>query len=370
MTSLPSEVPKRLRNVAHVVSAYNICLRLEKSLQAIDQGEDVGQNMINIRILGYLIHFVPTDQGLRTVVQEISSCKDDSALLAVGKMYYDHYIRAFRANKGRIPTPSNHASRPSFDKVADMIKAALVEAPQSHADAKKNVSLVLSFHVSSLIDTSQALIRDGYRCVVTGKYDMRSVMKIQELEDIVFLDPSATSEATQCAHIFAESTNSSIDPGLAKRDYAATMWAVMRRFGHEELPAELNGSKVHRLENVMTLVPGFHLKFDQLMVWFVATPEEHKYKLEAVKPYILRDYPEYVTFTTPDPVKLPVPSPVYLAIHAACAKVAHLSGAAECLDKFYQDMEDGTGLDPNGTSAEMLEHAIFELQASGYEVTA
>ena len=98
--------------------------------------------------------------------------------------------------------------------------------------------------------------------------------------------------------------------------------------------------------------------------------EENKYKLEARQSYILRDYPEYVTFTTPDPVKLPVPSPTYLAIHAACAKVAHMSGAAEYIDKFYRDMEDGMILNPNGASAEMLEHAIFELQASGYEVTA
>jgi len=256
------------------------------------------------------------------------------------------------ASKGRIPTPSNHASRPSFDKVADMMTATMVEAPQSHVEAKKN-----------------ALIRDGYRCVVTRKYDTRSVKEIRELKDIVLSDPSLRTEATQCAHIFAESTNSSIEPGSAKRNYAATMWAVMCRFGFEELPAELNGSKVHRLENVMTLVHGFHVNFDQLMVWFVATNEERKYKLEAVDAYILRDYPEYVTFTTPDPVKLPVPSPTYLAIHAACAKVAHFSGAAECIDKFYGDMEDGTILDPNGASAEMLEHAIFELQAAGYEVT-
>jgi len=335
------------------VSVYNICLRLEKSLQkAIDKGEDVGQDIINIRILGYLVHFVPTDRGLKTVVQEISSCKDEFALLAVGKMYYDHYIRAFRANKGRIPTPSNHASRPSFDKIADVIKATLVEAPRSHAEAKKS-----------------ALIRDGYRCVVTGKYDARSVREIRELNDLVLSDPSLRREPTQCAHIFAESTNSSIEPGSAKRNYAAGMWAVMSRFGHEELPAELNGSNIHRLENVMTLVLPFHVDFDQLMVWFVATDEENKYKLEAADASILRDYPEYVTFMTTDPVKLPVPSPTYLAIHAAYAKVAHLSGASECIDKFYRDMEDGMTLDPNGASAEMLEHAIFELQASGYEVT-
>jgi len=163
MTSLPSEVPNRLRHIANVVSAYNICLRLEKSLQsAVDRGEDIGDNLIFVRIPGYLIHYVPTDRGLKNVVQEISSCIDDSALLNVGKMYYDHYIRActfpnplvqqrslthspVRANKGRIPTPSNHASRPSFDTIADMVNDTLMEAPQSHADAKKNVGLVLSF---------------------------------------------------------------------------------------------------------------------------------------------------------------------------------------------------------------------------------
>jgi hypothetical protein len=68
---------------------------------------------------------------------------------------------------------------------------------------------------------------------------------------------------------------------------------------------------------------------------------------------------------TPDPVKYPVPSRTYLDIHAACAKVAHLSGAGECIDKFYRDMEDKQTLDPDGGSADLLEHAIF-----GLEITA
>lgn len=49
------------------------------------------------------------------------------------------------------------------------------------------------------------------------------------------------------------------------------MWAVMRRFGYEQLPDDLNGDLVHCLENVMTLVLPFHADFDQLKVWFVAT---------------------------------------------------------------------------------------------------
>lgn len=94
---------------------------------------------------------------------------------------------------------------------------------------------------------------------------------------------------------------------------------------------------------------------------------ENKYKIEAAWDFMLRGCPEYVTFTTPDPEKLPVPSRVYLGIHAACARVAHLSGAAECIDKFYSDMDDSTTLDPDGASAMMLEHAIFQLEACGYE---
>jgi len=49
------------------------------------------------------------------------------------------------------------------------------------------------------------------------------------------------------------------------------MWAIMNRFGHDKLPDELNGPKVHRLENVMTLSVSFHLNFDNLKIWFLAT---------------------------------------------------------------------------------------------------
>jgi len=81
MTSLPLRVPKRLQDIPDVVGVYNICLRLEKSLQlAVDKGDESSP--------------LPTEQGLKHIVKEISSCADDSALLDVGRVYYDDYIRA------------------------------------------------------------------------------------------------------------------------------------------------------------------------------------------------------------------------------------------------------------------------------------
>ena len=95
MTSLLPEVPPRLQHIGHAVDAYNVCLRLEKSLQqAIDRGEVVGKNLIYIRILGYLVQYAPNDQALNTVLTEIISCSKDSDLFDVGRMYFDHYIRA------------------------------------------------------------------------------------------------------------------------------------------------------------------------------------------------------------------------------------------------------------------------------------
>jgi hypothetical protein len=103
MTSLPPEVSKRFRNIPEIISAYNICLILENTLQlAVDKGEDVGKKLIYIRILGYLMQHSPTDQGVANVIKEIISAGDNSDLLDVGKCYFDHFIRA-----GKSPNQLN-----------------------------------------------------------------------------------------------------------------------------------------------------------------------------------------------------------------------------------------------------------------------
>lgn len=97
MTALPPQLPERFQGDAnvHAASAYKFCSRLQGSLQqAVDKGENVGNDIIYIRTLGYLLHFVPTDVGLKVVVAEIFAAMSDRALLNVGKMYFDHFIRA------------------------------------------------------------------------------------------------------------------------------------------------------------------------------------------------------------------------------------------------------------------------------------
>lgn len=66
-----------------------------------------------------------------------------------------------------------------------------------------------------------------------------------------------------------------------------------------------------------------------------------------------------VTFNTPDEIKFPLPDPRYLKIHAACARVAHLSGAGEYIQDIFRDMEECRVLAEDGSTADMLNFALL-----------
>ncbi|KAI6036352.1 hypothetical protein PISMIDRAFT_669874 [Pisolithus microcarpus 441] len=70
-----------------------------------------------------------------------------------------------------------------------------------------------------------------------------------------------------------------------------------------------------------------------LMIYFTATELSNKCRPESVDEYFLFNRLEHVNFSTPDPEKYPLPNPTYLAIHATCAKVAHLAVQLNMLRK-------------------------------------
>ena len=69
--------------------------------------------------------------------------------------------------------------------------------------------------------------------------------------------------------------------------------------------------------------------------------------------------PEKITLMSLDPATLPIPSPELIASHAACAKVAHLSGASAYIDRLDQDADDLDVLACDGGSSDVLTHMIF-----------
>lgn len=165
MAPLPPTTPTNFTqrsDYANIKSAYDRCLREERRLiKQRDQGPNTRLRLISIRILGYLIHHAPTDVAVGTVVKDIHSCKEEAHLYDVGDLYLRVLTRArayglpfcrssnsflsfssVKAANSQTPASSNHASRPSFDTLSDMIKDYLEPAPPSHATAKKNVCIL------------------------------------------------------------------------------------------------------------------------------------------------------------------------------------------------------------------------------------
>jgi hypothetical protein len=69
--------------------------------------------------------------------------------------------------------------------------------------------------------------------------------------------------------------------------------------------------------------------------------------------------PQTVTFTARN--NLPLPDPRYLALHAACANVAHLSGAGEYIDSVDRDIDAIRVLVKDGSSNMVLAKAMTRI---------
>ncbi|KAI0351275.1 hypothetical protein OH77DRAFT_1429787 [Trametes cingulata] len=197
--------------------------------------------------------------------------------------------------------------------------------------------------------------------MVTGRFDSASF--------IAGLTSRVDGESigcTKCCHIFPDSLANVVAGSAAPTEYeSAPLWTILTRFGCrdicEELGLDSKNANLHRLENIMTLDVIVRDTFDQMDLWFEpVNDQEHTYKIVlAARVQRLAEgiVPQEVTFTSHHP-ELPLPSPKYLRIHAACCRIAHMSGAAEYLDLVLHELEEMQVLACDGTSADVLSFAL------------
>ncbi|KAK0477722.1 hypothetical protein EDD18DRAFT_1087631 [Armillaria luteobubalina] len=303
-----------------VYAAFNLCLSLEARAHLIPLPDPNHPSVVVCaRVLGFTLTEA-SDDGRDHMAQFISSGSTDNTLLALGKYYIQRFklLRAFKSQKGRTPAPSEHPSRPDLHDVQEVCKYILQQASLNHSTAK-----------------AAALVRDGFHCLIkTHPYDAQYFERNRStITDVGTL---------RYAHIFPEGLSS--DLGSIEREWVASVWDVTYMFGiHME---ELNGTGIHRLKNILTSSPSLNDFFDQLALpWLEAVVfnlnQPNTYTVVSTIFSVLGRLPSrVVTFTTPNTNALPLPSPAYLVIHAACCRVAHLSGAAEYVEKVLREEEE------------------------------
>lgn len=89
------------------------------------------------------------------------------------------------------------------------LKYLLEEPPKDYRDAKDAVSVPLFIATISISDMGyQALLRDGYRCVITGYVDAASADEFPN--QLAAAGAAHGQRLTQCAHILVPSTSQDI----------------------------------------------------------------------------------------------------------------------------------------------------------------
>ncbi|EUC55416.1 HNH endonuclease [Rhizoctonia solani AG-3 Rhs1AP] len=295
------------------------------------------QSPILIRVLGWMLIYAPNEAGRSDVARTINQCQNDADIVEAGKRYLQYFVKYFRGTSNKpTPTPSNHPSRPSMDALRDEILNTIDQAPTSHTDAK-----------------NRALVRDNYRCQLTGTIDGRSFMDSPQLQAELDANPGLPVSATQCTHILPQYIGHHIQAQEARRVNSATIWSIVQAFGG--IPqGEVNGEGINHLRNIMTLRNDVHFAFDQLWIWLEPVEDEaDTYNVGRCRDGFLSNIPATVTFTSD--TELPLPDRRYLALHAACAKVVNMSGAAEYINSILRDLEKIDVLSQDGSSAHVLD---------------
>ncbi|XP_006458873.1 hypothetical protein AGABI2DRAFT_191014 [Agaricus bisporus var. bisporus H97] len=337
------EVQRFAYGEPNLLNAYQVCLDFEEQLALTEK-------VRLVRILGYLLLYAPNLSVCNEIAQSIHSCKDQSAFTDLGAFFEINIIKPFKKHRGPTPTPSEHPSRPSFETTKKDIEAEITEAPRNHKEAK-----------------IQALIRDNWRCVVTG-----TLHKDAPADIFKAAEPPIITAYTECAHIIPEAIFFNIkskEEKSPKRDYSVSILAVLKRFGYDT--STFSGEKVHSLTNVITMQKDIHDVFDRLELYFEATATQNHYQVKSFSAYPINAYQrDSVTFSTKYPESLPIPSPELLALHATCCKVAHLSGSAEYIDSVYDDLEEIGVLASDGTSDGLLRFQLLALDNSMMTIEA
>ena len=131
----------------------------------------------------------------------------------------------------------------------------------------------------------------------------------------------------------------------------------------------IRGPEIDRPRNALTLTHDFHQWFSDFQVYF--EPVSHRDHVYTVRTHIPGAFffrPALPLtrelYLTPERTIEP-PAPRLLAIHCAIARILHLSGAGEYIDRIYRDIEEhGVQADGSTPLGRFVSLAISEQSSS------
>ncbi|KAI1795684.1 hypothetical protein LXA43DRAFT_1167307 [Ganoderma leucocontextum] len=302
-----------------------------------------------------VLQYAPNEKGKANVANKILHCgdafkgpqKEDSCHFAqLADFFWRNIIVPVRVSGGKTPQPQSRTSCSGSTSADAFRSPAGTEAVNA---------------LNSVMDA--ALRRDKHRCVISGKVDPETIASgLGALTGTGF-------EVSRVAHIIPFSLRNSVGYSSSSASASASaahlpsIWCALECFGGISL-ANLMHAGINSLDNVITLSATLHRYFTALQVALEPIPDvPNTYKVLTwgkVAPRL--GLSKTVKLFTPTDV--PLPNPAYLALHAAICKLVWASARAEELTAVLDDLEEVTLLAEDGSSANLINIAIYRSLAA------
>ncbi|KZW02348.1 hypothetical protein EXIGLDRAFT_759852 [Exidia glandulosa HHB12029] len=288
------------------------------------------------RALGWALVLAPSDSGRKWLAGQILVCGESLELFAgLAHLIVFGLVRVFYNPKGPTPTLSvDQSLQESSRENAGHLDALLKKPQKSLKELRKLVSF-----------------RDEHTCPLTGDVNSQYAIKYRSVE----IGRTIVMGPTQVAHIISQSifesvrgTSTAVD---AKFDWAKSAAAIVACYGGFDVERTLGTDGVHSPCNAFTISTLLHELFDILDLWLEPVQDAadtYEIKLAGISPDITpsqafnKEFPPYVKFKTGTISRdtiIPPPDPQLIALHAACAGIAHMSGAADYIQDIFREPE-------------------------------
>ncbi|KAI9838513.1 MAG: hypothetical protein M1837_002439 [Sclerophora amabilis] len=208
----------------------------------------------------------------------------------------------------------------------------------------------------------RCLDRDHHRCVVTRRFDHRICFERlkedanAEDDDGIPLREIAERDfdALEVAHIIPHSMNTLSRESSEVSEQQRLMRSLLDMFDPGIL-REFQDNDIDRPRNAITLTYTKHRQFGDLRIFFEPTPTWTHERQEYVVKTIVPHFPHSpVTRVLLEHGREEMPSRRYLALHAACARICQLGGAAQYIEDIDDELEKGILRADGGTDVGAL----------------
>ncbi|KZT10292.1 uncharacterized protein LAESUDRAFT_418852 [Laetiporus sulphureus 93-53] len=324
---IPANYPGALRAEALALPFISDQIeKIEKSPASTNS-----KNLLKAAIL-----YAPSLRGKLNIASAVKGA-EPKQLDDLANYYYINILVPVRAAGGKTPAPRSHPFRNEFDSTVT-------------AELEKRLSAL----------KAEALMRDGYKCVITGEVDRKHVAKVKTRTGL------GKTEAAP-AHIIPFSLNDFEETDVPAMADETAISTALQAFSGRSLDS-LKGDGINSLENVLTLEASMHQMFGELVL--ALEPIEAKSNVSRILTWGYAedsyDLPDFVTLSDHSNSGKALPNPAYLSLRASICKVLHVCGRAEELDRILEDLDDGgiSVLSHDGSMADSLEMALLRAVAA------